>query len=339
MYVICHVFITVVFDLRYCCFLRYGVKVNNAILAEPSHVPMYAELAALPGVEYIAGGATQNTIRVAQWMIQQPNATVYTGCVGADSFGEQLRKSAESDGVKVLYQVNAEQPTGTCGCLIVNKERSLIANLAAANHFKPEHLDTEALQQAINQAQIFYSAGFFLTVSPPSLMKVAEHAHANKKTFAVNLSAPFIPQFFTEPLVAAIEYADYVFGNESEAEAFAQKQGWEDTSAEFVAVKLSQWTKKNADRPRVAVITQGSKQTVVAINGQIQTFAVPALDSSRIVDVNGAGDAFVGGFLSQLALGRDLSACVKAGHYASRIIIQTSGTALTGTPDANHEQQ
>lgn len=31
---------------------------------------MYAELAAKAGVEYIAGGATQNSVRVAQWMLQ-----------------------------------------------------------------------------------------------------------------------------------------------------------------------------------------------------------------------------------------------------------------------------
>lgn len=50
------------------------------------------------------------------------------------------------------------------------------------------------------------------------------------------------------------------------------------------------------------------------------------------VDSNGAGDAFVGGFLSQ-ALKSDLKTCVKAGHYASRKIMQVSGTQLTGQPD------
>jgi hypothetical protein len=47
------------------CF-RYDLQLNNAILAEEKHVSLYAELAALPNVEYIAGGATQNSIRVAQ---------------------------------------------------------------------------------------------------------------------------------------------------------------------------------------------------------------------------------------------------------------------------------
>ena len=35
-------------------------------------------------VDYIAGGATQNSIRVAQWILGKPNVTSYMGCVGAD---------------------------------------------------------------------------------------------------------------------------------------------------------------------------------------------------------------------------------------------------------------
>ena len=213
--------------------------------------------------------------------------------------------------------------------------RSLIANLGAANHFKPSHLEDASVKQLIDDAKIFYSSGFFLTVSPPSLMKIAEHVHANSatKVLAINLAAPFISQFFTEPLVAAIEYADYVFGNEGEAEAFATKQGWEDKSPENVAIKLSLWTKKNSSKPRIAIVTQGSKATKVAIEGKVQSFDVPALAHNEIVDVNGAGDAFVGGFLSQLALGKSIEQCVTAGHYAARVILGVSGTVLTGKPD------
>jgi len=67
----------------------------------------------------------------------------------------------------------------------------------------------------------FYLQGFFLTVSPPSIMAVAKHSLANKKTFMMNLSAPFISLFFKEPLMAAMPYIDIIFGNESEAEAFS----------------------------------------------------------------------------------------------------------------------
>jgi hypothetical protein len=40
------------------------VTLNNAILAEDKHVPMYKELAAKPDVEYIAGGKDSCVVSV-----------------------------------------------------------------------------------------------------------------------------------------------------------------------------------------------------------------------------------------------------------------------------------
>lgn len=45
---------------------KYDLKPNDAILADKKHEPMYKEMAGMDGVEYIAGGATQNSMRVAQ---------------------------------------------------------------------------------------------------------------------------------------------------------------------------------------------------------------------------------------------------------------------------------
>ena len=66
---------------------KYGVSLNNAILAEEKHTPLYTELIKDYPVEYIAGGATQNSIRVAQWMIGVPGSTSYFGAIGSDDFG------------------------------------------------------------------------------------------------------------------------------------------------------------------------------------------------------------------------------------------------------------
>lgn len=60
-----------------------------------------------------------------------------------------------------------------------------------------------------------FSQGFFLTVSPESIMKVAKHASDSNKIFCMNLSAPFISQFFKEPLMKVMPYVDILFGNET----------------------------------------------------------------------------------------------------------------------------
>lgn len=45
-------------------------------------------------------------------------------------------------------------------------------------------------------------------------MKVAKHCAENNKVFAMNLSAPFLSQFFKAPMMEAMPYIDILFGND-----------------------------------------------------------------------------------------------------------------------------
>jgi adenosine kinase len=306
---------------------KYDVKLDSAILAEEKHQPLFKELVEKYSPQYIAGGATQNTIRVAQWMMQKPGQAAFMGCVGSDAYAKQLEDCATSDGVLVHYMKDEATPTGTCAALVKDGERALVTNLDAANNFKPTHLDTEKAKEIIAAAKCYYMAGFFLTVSVESLIQVAEHALAEKKTFCINLSAPFIVDFFGDQLGQAMPYADFVFGNESEAAAYGKKHGLGEDLKE-VALAVSKLPKKNDGTPRTVIFTQGSECTLVACNGKVEVFPVEALSKDLLVDTNGAGDAFVGGFLSQFLQGKEIKECVNAGHWSARYIIQQSGTQL-----------
>ena len=313
--------------------LRWGVKLNDAILAEDKHKPLYAELAKTHTVEYIAGGATQNSIRVAQWMSGVPGTTAYVGCIGTDAFGDQLEKAAKGDGVNVQYMKQDKVETGTCAVLVKGGERSLCANLAAANCYDKSHFDKPEIQALLAQTKIVYIAGFFLTVSPPTIMAIGEEMAKTNKTMCLNLAAPFIPQFFTEPLNKALYYVDFVFGNESEAAIYGETAGW-GNDVEGCALKIAALPKASGSRPRVVVFTQGKDPTIVAVGGTITRFPVALLPKEKLVDTNGAGDSFVGGFLAILAKGGDLAACVNAGNYAARQIIQVSGCKIPSFPPA-----
>mmetsp|Transcript_9402 Transcript_9402/g.31200 ORF Transcript_9402/g.31200 Transcript_9402/m.31200 type:complete len:362 (+) Transcript_9402:2-1087(+) len=306
---------------------KWGAKLNDAILAEDKHKPMYAELTESHSVEYIAGGATQNSIRVAQWMMGKPGSTAYVGCIGTDAFGEQLEKAARADGVNVAYMKHPETPTGTCAVLVKAGERSLIANLSAANCYDIAHFETPEIQALVKESQIVYSAGFFLTVSPPTMVALGKHVAATYKTMCVNLSAPFICQFFKDPLLEVMPYVDFLFGNESEAAEFGKSMGWGE-DVETVALKASALPKASGARPRVVIFTQGKDPTIVALGGGISKFDVDVLPKEALVDTNGAGDAFVGGFLAKLSQAADLAECVRAGNWAARQIIQVSGCKI-----------
>jgi len=302
-------------------------------LAEPKHLPLYDELVKNYKVEYIAGGAAQNAIRGAQWMIQTPKATGYIGCIGADEFGKTLKNAAESDGVTTHYLVDPTTPTGTCAVCVRDKERSLVANLSAANNYKKSHFDSAEIQAVVQKAQYYYSTGFFLTVSPETAIALGQYASQNNKPFMFNISAPFLIQFFWDgKMEEVLKYADVVFSNEDEAAALGKKMGWGEDLKE-IATKLAAYPKVNSNRSRMVIFTQGAKQTVVYKDGEVLTFYPIPCPASEIVDTNGAGDSFVGGFLSRFVQQKSLEECVAAGHYCAYECIRRSGCSYPPKPN------
>ncbi|CAG8444931.1 8382_t:CDS:2 [Ambispora gerdemannii] len=304
---------------------KYGLKPNDSILAEEKHMPLYVEIVKNYKPTYVAGGAAQNTARGAQYLLP-PNATIYVGCVGNDHLGKQLRMAAEKDGLCVEYMVVDDVATGTCAALLTDHKRSLVANLSAAEKYQLSDLKSPEKWKHVENAEYFYISGFFLTVSVPSALEVAKHASEKNKVFSMNLSAPFLAQFFTKDLDALSPYWDLIFGNENEAEAFAKAHAWEHEEIKQIALAIAQLPKINTKRQRVVVITQGADPTIVAYpDGTIKEYPVIAIADDEIVDTNGAGDAFVGGFLSQYVQGKSIEESVAAGHWLANINVKQIG--------------
>lgn len=313
---------------------EFGLKSNDAILAEDKHVPMYKKMVEkYKNIEYIPGGATQNSIKIAQWLLQKKNATTYMGSVGKDEFGKILEDKTNDLGVRTRYQEHDDKDTGTCAVIVNGSNRSLCAYLAAANHFSKTHLDDPKNWALVDDAKFYYIAGFFLTVSPESIMEVAKHACKNNKTFMMNLSAPFLCQFFKEPQLKALPYVDILFGNETEFLTFAKEQKMETEDLKEIGLKAAAMQKVNDKRSRMVVITQGADSTIVVKDGKVTEYPIIPVKKEDLVDTNGAGDAFVGGFLAQLVQEKGIEECIKCGNYAANVIIQRSGCTFPEKPE------
>ncbi|KXJ18655.1 adenosine kinase 2 [Exaiptasia diaphana] len=311
---------------------KYDLEANNAILADEKHLPIYQELIDHYKFDYLPGGATQNSMRVLQWFFED-KATAYMGCIGQDEYGKTLTKIMTDGRVHVNYLHKPDVPTGTCAVCITDKHRSLVANLGAANHYSKDHLDKPENWSLVEQAKYFYIAGFFLTVSPESIVAVGKHAADNNKTFMMNLSAPFLCEFFKDPMMQAMPYIDILFGNETELAVFAKTHKYETEDLKEIAKKIATLPKANEKKPRIVVITHGKEPTIVVQNGEVREFPVIAIKEDDIIDTNGAGDAFVGGFMSQLVQEKTIDDCVRCGHWAANYIIQQSGVVLTDKPN------
>ncbi|XP_014859989.1 adenosine kinase b isoform X3 [Poecilia latipinna] len=257
---------------------KFGLKPNDQILAEDKHKALFEEIVKRNKVEYHAGGSTQNSVKIAQWMLQKPHkVATFFGCIGKDDFGKILKKKAEEAHVDAHYYEQTEEPTGTCAACITGDNRSLVANLAAANCYKKEkHLDLDSNWELVEKAKVYYIA---------------------------------------------------------EAATFAKELGFETDDIAVIAHKTQNLPKENAKRQRLVVFTQGKDDTVATVGDKVTMFPVLDIDQNDIVDTNGAGDAFVGGFLFALVQEQSLEECIRAGHYAANVIIRRVGCTFPEKPD------
>ena len=82
---------------------------------------------------------------------------------------------------------------------------------------------------------------------------------------------------------------------------------------------------RDANRLRALVITRAERSVLIGTKSGVRECPVPTLDPQVIRDTNGAGDAFVGGFLAQHCQGAELATSVRCGIWAASYIIQQSG--------------
>lgn len=107
-----------------------------------------------------------------------------------------------------------------------------------------------------------------------------------------------------------------------------------------LAQKFAALPKKNQKKNRIVIITCGPNSAKACEYSHKDKKIIsyieldPELvDVENIVDLNGAGDAFAGGFLAYHSNGYSLENSVRAGHLAASLIIQTRGCQVPKTCD------
>ena len=75
---------------------------------------------------------------------------------------------------------------------------------------------------------------------------------------------------------------------------------------------------------RLLLLT-ASSLTVLCNAPQVTSYPVIRLPKEKLMDTNGAGDAFVGGFLSQIVQGKIVEQAISAANFAANTVIQRSG--------------
>eukprot|EP01059_Diplonema_ambulator_P036466 TRINITY_DN9087_c0_g1_i1.p1 TRINITY_DN9087_c0_g1~~TRINITY_DN9087_c0_g1_i1.p1 ORF type:complete len:570 (+),score=109.01 TRINITY_DN9087_c0_g1_i1:245-1711(+) len=310
---------------------KWGLEADNAVLANENTVELFDEMTKDERTSYIPGGSGLNSMRVAQWVLGAPNSTVFVGTTGEDDFGEILHGTTQTEGVGMLNLTISDEQTGTCAVLTTkDNKRSLVANLGASNVFKREWLDTKVeLKNALDSCSLYYITGFFLRTTPETVMEVMRIGNRRGKTVCLNLSAPFVIQAVGKGFAEAFAMSNIVFGNNAEYLALDEVMEWDLKDMEKIAKKVQSLP---GVRNRIVVVTQGSDDVCTVSKTGVTYYPTPSVPSADIVDTNGAGDGFVGGFLAKYSKGGKIEECVKIGQWAASIIIRRPGCSIPPLP-------
>ena len=118
------------------------------------------------------------------------------------------------------------------------------------------------------------------------MLKVAKYCAQNNKTYCLNLSAPFLCQFFkgdptvnvaptmaqlcdlADQMSSILPFTDIIFGNEDEAAAYAKENNLGTTEVAEIALKLAMLPKENGSKSRLVIITQGEGENIAANKAQ-----------------------------------------------------------------------
>ena len=312
-----------------------GLKLGDSIFASEDcnnkNTEMFDLLESMPSVSYVPGGSVQNTLRVLSGCLNNDiiNRKLFQismlGSLGDDLYQKKILRSLEDIGVNPFLETLEGDKTSRCGVGIFKKEKLFVTQLRASKRLSDKFIDKNL--DKILEHQAFMIEGYLVQNKFDMLKKLCDAYYKRNKTIILTLSAKFIVQFHYEKIIELANKADIIAGSMEEAVELAGNKG-ETPQEIFENIFRKLKPKEN----RLLVITDGGNGAFCArydyknnhLISFLQCFA-NKLKEEEIRDLNGAGDAFLGGFLSEYMKGNDIYDCCKKGINAATIILKNVG--------------
>lgn len=309
---------------------KYKLAWGQTVFANETNVGIFEELEKKPEVTYVPGGSIQNSLRVCAWCLQMNKSSktkkkvTMLGCTGDDPYRQKIIDALLDNGVTPLLQIDKEATTSRCAVAVQDKERCLVPQIKASNHLNQEFVNEHMKEILSHEALIV--EGYFLIEQFEICKGLVKKFKEQGKPVIFALSAVFCLTAHGDKMLEIANESDIIFCNMEECEALAGEKG-EHYSDTFVIAH-----KKLSKINRHLIVTCGSRGVFVSkfnyeedrLEFVLQGFPT-FIKKSEIADTNGAGDAFLGGYISQWMRGKSVNVCCKAGNSASGVIIKNVG--------------
>jgi ribokinase len=248
------------------------------------------------------GGTSANAAVWASWAGAESRVCAR---VGDDLPGRLLERELAEWSVESLLSIDPSAPTGTMLVVYESGERSMVADRGANARLGPGDLPDRIASRAL------LVSGYLLLQEEGHDAALAALERAEATWIAVEAASwPMIEGFGVERFFADARRANVVLANEQEARILTGRE------SEAAASALG-------ERVRVAAVKLGARGAAMSFDGRL---VVASGEPVAEVDPTGAGDAFDGVLLAELARGGEPEQALDRACHAGALVAASAGT-------------
>jgi len=256
----------------------------------------------------IAGGSVANSLVGLSYL---KNNVSFIGKISNDDLGTQYEQDLKKQRVIFSYKKKEEIiPTGTCVVLITpDNERTMCTFLGISATITENDID----ENVIKNSDISILEGYLWDSKESKL--AFKKIIKNSKKKIMSLSDTFcVKRHRADFLDLVKNHLDIVFANEQEILTLLN------TNDLNKVIDFCKTLKK------LVVITRSDKGSMAILDGKVEECA--AKKNLKIIDLTGAGDLFLAGFLNGYIKNKNLQECLNIGTEMASKIIQKFGARL-----------
>ena len=246
--------------------------------------------------------------------------------VGADALGTLVVREIRAEGVHVVAERDAEASTG----MMLKEFRGgrpwrvrYYRAGSAASRLSAADVD----ERTVAEADVLHLTGITPALGPAPLHAVERAIEIARATgtlvsFDVNYRAALWPPAQAAPVLARLAAsADLLFAGPNEA---ALVLGWDPPEARLPTFEDGEALARGLGKlgPATVVVKLGALGALAARGDEVHHGPAQPI---TVVDAVGAGDAFVGGYLSELVSAGSLPDCVRMGNALGAAVCQAPG--------------
>lgn len=276
---------------------------------------------------HIGGKGLNQTISLAR-MAQAGDTVRMVGKVGDDAFGKELVDALVKNGVDVSSVVVLKGVSSGVAVIIVERstgENRILITPGANGHadYSDDEMDSLFTE---NEVVVFQN-------EIPGTRHIIEWLHEHRpSTSIVYNPSPYYS--FSAQLIALV---DILIVNEGESMAIAKDILTQDEYSEFELLIANNFVNgyKELAKTLQLNLNIANKQCVVITLGEFGSVYhcneshgyVESTKVEKVVDTTGAGDTFLGAFITQLFTEENISNAIKFATMASSLAIQKNGAS------------